>query len=64
MISVIKVNGETIDESREAGLAMRSLSQVGSIEITNVDQIELAFERFAPRTLRAQAHELLPLKRR
>ena len=44
VISVIKVNGETIDEAREAGLAMRSLAQLGSIEITTVDQIELAFQ--------------------
>jgi hypothetical protein len=44
VISVIKVNGETIDETREANLAMRSLAQLGSIEITTVDQIELAFQ--------------------
>jgi hypothetical protein len=44
VISVIKVNGEPIDEGKEAGLAMRSLSQVGAIEITTVDQLELAFE--------------------
>ncbi len=44
VISVIRVNGEAIDEGKEAGLAMRSLAQLGKIEITTVDQVELAFE--------------------
>ncbi|RZA08786.1 MAG: hypothetical protein EOP11_03790 [Proteobacteria bacterium] len=44
VISVVRVNGEALDEGRESNLAMRPLSQVGSIEITTVDQIELAFE--------------------
>src|SRR4051812_359770 len=44
VISILKINGETIDESRETVFSMRSLGQVGRIEITTVDQIELAFE--------------------
>jgi hypothetical protein len=44
VVSVIKINGEPIDESKEAAISMRSLSQVGAIEITTVDQLELAFE--------------------
>jgi hypothetical protein len=47
VISVLKVNGETIDESREPSLSMRSLGQMGDIEITTVDQLELAFEALA-----------------
>lgn len=47
VISVLKINGETIDESRETIFSMRSLAQVGRIEITTVDQIELAFEALA-----------------
>lgn len=47
VISMLKINGETIDENRETALAMRSLGQVGRIEITTVDQIELAFEALA-----------------
>jgi hypothetical protein len=47
VISVLKINGETIDESRENSFSMRSLGQVGTIEIVTVDQIELAFEALA-----------------
>jgi len=47
VISVLKVNGETIDESSEPSLSMRALDQLGNIEITTVDQIELAFEALA-----------------
>jgi len=47
VISILKINGETIDESRESVFSMRSLGQVGRIEITTVDQIELAFEALA-----------------
>jgi hypothetical protein len=47
VISVLKINGETIDENRETIFAMRSLGQVGKIEITTVDQLELAFEALA-----------------
>jgi hypothetical protein len=47
VISVLKINGETIDEGRETTFAMRSLAQVGRVEITTVDQIELAFEALA-----------------
>lgn len=44
VISVIKINGETIDEGREPTFSMRSLGQIGKIEIVTVDQLELAFE--------------------
>jgi hypothetical protein len=47
VISMLRINGETIDESRETVFSMRSLAQVGRIEITTVDQIELAFEALA-----------------
>jgi hypothetical protein len=47
VISILKVNGETIDESREPSLSMCSLGQMGDIEITTVDQLELAFEALA-----------------
>lgn len=47
VVSVLKVNGQAIDESREAGMAMKSLHQMGHIEITTVNQLELAFEALA-----------------
>lgn len=47
VISILKINGETIDEKREPNFSMRSLGQVGRVEITTVDQIELAFEALA-----------------
>jgi hypothetical protein len=47
VISILKINGETIDESGEPKFSMRSLGQLGRIEITTVDQIELAFEALA-----------------
>jgi hypothetical protein len=47
VISALKINGEVIDESKEVNLAMISLGQLGKIEITTVDQIELAFEALA-----------------
>jgi hypothetical protein len=47
VVSVLKINGETIDESDEPKFSMRALGQLGKIEITTVDQIELAFEALA-----------------
>ena len=44
VISVLKINGETVDESRELRYSMLALNQLGKIEITTVDQLELAFE--------------------
>jgi hypothetical protein len=44
VISVLKIDGQTIDEAHEPAFSMRNLSQVGKIEITTVDQLELAFE--------------------
>jgi len=47
VISMLKIDGETIDETREVNFSMRSLGQIGKIEITTVDQLELAFEALA-----------------
>lgn len=47
VISILKINGQTVDESGEPKFSMRSLGQIGRIEITTVDQIELAFEALA-----------------
>ncbi len=47
VISILKIDGETIDESREVNYSMRALGQIGKIEITTVDQIELAYEALA-----------------
>jgi len=47
VISVLKIDGQTIDEANEPAFSMRNLSQVGKIEITTVDQLELAFEALA-----------------
>ncbi len=47
VISILKINGQTVDESGEPKFSMRSLGQIGKIEITTVDQIELAFEALA-----------------
>lgn len=44
VISILKVDGELIDESKENKLAMINLGKMGRIEITTVDQVELAFE--------------------
>lgn len=44
VISILKVNGDTVDEMNEARYSMLQLSQIGAIEITTVDQLELAFE--------------------
>jgi hypothetical protein len=44
VISNLRINGESIDEGKESNLSMRSLGQVGRIEITTVDQLELAFD--------------------
>lgn len=44
VVSVIRINGESIDEIKENEYSMRSLSQVGTVDITTSDQIELAFE--------------------
>lgn len=44
VISVLKIDGNAVDESSEQRLSMISLNQMGRIEITTVDQIELAFE--------------------
>lgn len=44
VISILKINGESVDERREARYAMVSMGQIGSVDITTVDQIDLAFE--------------------
>jgi hypothetical protein len=47
VISILKINGETIDETRESNFSMSALGAIGKIEITTVDQLELAFEALA-----------------
>lgn len=44
VISILKVDGAQVDEKSEQRFSMFSLRQMGKIEITTVDQIELAFE--------------------
>lgn len=44
VVSVIRVNGVSIDEIKENEYSMVSLGQIGAIEIVTSDQIELAFE--------------------
>jgi hypothetical protein len=44
VVSVLRIDGQVVDESEEVKYAMRALGQVGRIEITTVDQLELAFE--------------------
>jgi len=44
VVSIIRINGEAIDESKENEFSMLSLEQIGKIEITTSDQIELAFD--------------------
>lgn len=47
VISILKIGGQTIDEGKETNYSMTSLGQLGKIEITTVDQLELAFEALA-----------------
>lgn len=44
---MLKIDGKMVDESSEPSYSMRYLSQVGKIEITTVDQLDLAFEALA-----------------
>jgi hypothetical protein len=44
VISLIRVNGEVLDESYENTLSMQSLGQLTSIDITTSNQLDLAFE--------------------
>ncbi len=44
VISVIKVNGTVLDEGQESALAMRSMAQMNDVEVTTVNQLDLAFE--------------------
>lgn len=44
VVSILKINGNILDEDQEALLGMKSLDQIGRIEITTIDQTELAFE--------------------
>ena len=53
VISVLRIDGKTIDEGDENTFAMRALGQVGKVEITTVDQIDLAFEALASEIGRA-----------
>jgi hypothetical protein len=47
VISILKVNGRTLHEGEEGHISMQALGKLGKIEITTVDQIELAFEAIA-----------------
>jgi hypothetical protein len=47
VISQLKINGSAVDENLEQRFSMVSLNQMGNIEITTVDQLELAFEALA-----------------
>ncbi|MCO5141884.1 MAG: hypothetical protein M9962_02205 [Oligoflexia bacterium] len=44
VVSILKVNGSVLDEDQETLIGMKSLDQIGRIEITTIDQTELAFE--------------------
>lgn len=44
VISILKINGESIDENKEASLSMQALGSLGTVEIITIDEIELAFE--------------------
>ena len=44
VISVLKINGETIDETKEPSYSMLSIGSLKKIEIVTIDEIELAFE--------------------
>ena len=62
VVSALKINGSYVDEIRENDLAMHSLSQLGTIEITTADQLELAFE--ALHTARQYIRKIVPHSRR
>jgi hypothetical protein len=62
VVSALKVNGQFIDEIKESNLAMFTLDQLGKIDITTADQIELAFE--ALHTARAYIRKIVPHSRR
>ena len=61
VISLIKVNGEVLDESVERQLAMQSLGQIKNIDITTSNQLELAFE--ALNTAKQYIRKLVVLSR-
>ncbi|NUM87896.1 MAG: hypothetical protein HUU37_01705 [Bdellovibrionales bacterium] len=47
VISMIKVDGAVLDEGQESSLAMRSLGQMSDVEVTTVNELELAFDALA-----------------
>lgn len=44
VVSMLRIDGEYIDENKESVLSMRDLAHMGSIEITTIDSVELAFD--------------------
>jgi hypothetical protein len=58
VVSAIKIDGKYVDEIRESNLSMYTLGQLGSIDITTADQIELAFE--ALHTARLYIRKITP----
>lgn len=58
VVSALKIDGKYVDEIKENNLAMYSLEQLGKIEITTADQIELAFD--ALHTARLYIRKIVP----
>jgi hypothetical protein len=44
VVSMIKINGEYLDEQGENGFSMNAIGDLGEIEITTMGSIELAFD--------------------
>jgi len=44
VISLIKIDGHVLDESREMSLSMQALGQIKTIDITTSNQLDLAFD--------------------
>ncbi len=44
VVSIIRINGQSIDEIKESEYSMLSLEKIGKVDITTSDQLELAFE--------------------
>ncbi len=61
VISLIKIDGEVLDESYESQLAMQSLGQIKNIDITTSNQLDLAFE--ALNTAKRYIRKLVVLSR-
>lgn len=62
VISEIRVNGSTVDESEEASLSMRSIGKIGSIELNTSDTLDLAYE--ALETAKQFIKQIVPLSKK